>query len=683
MFKGERTLLRKLHRCLALSVLFCLAAVLPLHAAMDQPFAEDPHQIDAILGYRGVSISDAPERAREYDSLISSPTFDLVYRGSCSYSENFIDIHYLNEKDYYLETDFNIRSRLRFRFLNERLYHALDHLPYDTASEPEARPDAPPLVDYLDHNPGKDYHLQVDQTEVSLRYKLPDFPAHANIKYWRWEKKGTKQLRFVDEGCTSCHMQSRSLQIDQVTEEVTAGVDAHLGLIDLVFEQLVRTFRNKADTPVDSFEGAAPLLTSGVYQHDDSPDSRFTQSTLKAHTTLGGGFVANASVAVGQRESDASLTDVIYDTAKTDFRKLASDVTYIPSTKWTLNLRYRGLDLDQDNPSSVESTGTLHESFAVRDSLDIERNLYEASLSYRPSPLLTLKGKYHREDIHRSNTGEPVQPNGFANISDPYWELPEDETIQKMRMTVSSRLLPKNALKLQSWYEYQTSDSPAYATSIEVGHTLFLSAIYRHNPFWGGTISARFKNQKNNGYRSSLFDEENALVYVNRDRKQKQHNASIGLWLTPQEGLSFDLNYGYLSSCIEQDILYGQTPPSYAIQDQEEYQQRIHTLSAGVNWQISQPLSCRLEGYQIRSKAEFSPDFPTEVLPVGVATADDLEEISRVNLLQHGVKGRINWQINEEWRASLELSLDDYEDKESDQFDGTVETCVFNIARAW
>ena len=655
--------------------------------------SKDLQQIDASIGYRGTSTKDSGQRAKEYDSLQSSPTFNLLYRGGNENIETFLDFHFLNDNDYYMEANLNLRSKLRFNFFNERLYHNLDHFPYDAASESEAPPNGvflgETLVDYVDQDPSQDYHLRIDQTEAALRYKIPDYPAHVNLKYWRWEKKGIRQLGFLDESCTSCHMQSRNLQINMVTEEVTAGFDAHLGLIDLIFEQVVRTFDNRAATPVDFFEGN-DFLAAGDYQHDETPDSRFTQSTLKAHSTLGGGFVANASASVGKRENESSLDDVSPVDAKMDFTKLASDVTYIPSSKWTLNLRYRMLDLDQSNVPSIggagyqeyDSPGTT-QTFMVRNNIDIERNYYEASISYRPVTHLTLKGNYHREDIHRNNTNGPVQHDGSLNIQDPYWELPEDETIQKARLTVSSRLFARNALKLQGWYEYQTSDDPAYSISIEKGHTLFASATYRNNPLWGGAASFRYRDLKNNGFRASQFDEADNPVYFDQDRSQRQQNASLGFWLAPLKGLSFDTNYGYLKTHIEQDLLYGSSSPTYSIEDGTDFDQIVHTLSAGANWQISEQFGCRLEGYHIRSKAHYSPDFPTEILPPGIASADDLKEISQVDIHQYGIKTRFNWQFYGQWAASLELTLDDYDDQDSNLFDGTVETCMASLSTSW
>lgn len=679
-----------------MAVTFCIMAAGSALADMDDgalPESGALRQVEASVGYRAVSSTGLPNRAREYDSLESGPTFNLAYRGGGEHAESFLDIHFLNENDYYIETDLNLRSQLRFNLFNERIYHNLDHFPYDAGAFPEARPDAIFLgetqVDYLDHDPYRGYHLNIEQTEAALRYKIPDYPAHINMKYWRWEKTGRRQLRFVDESCTSCHMQSRSLQVDQVTEEVTAGVDAHLGLIDLIFEQVVRTFRNRAATPIDTFEGN-DLLAGGDYQHDHAPDARFTQSTLKAHSTLGGGFVASASASIGQRENESSLYDVFPVEAKTDFHKLAGDVTYIPYPKWTMNLRYRMLDLNQNSVSSISGAGYQEygnpgtsQTFAVRSNVDLERSFYEASLSYRPTQRLTIKGNYHREDVHRGNTNGPIQHDGAANIIDPYWELPENETIQKARLTVSSRLLAKNALKFQAWYEFQVSDDPAYSISIENGHTLFASATYRHNPLWGGSASFRLRDIENTGHAVSQFDASATSVYFGKDRDQRQQNASLGFWIIPLAGLSLDLNYGYLASRIEQDLLYGNQPPSFSIKNKADYAQTVHTFSAGATMQIREDLNCRLEGYHIRSSASFSPDFPAETLDLGEATADDLKEISRVDLRQNGIKGRLAWKITEQWEASLELTFDDYDDQNSDMFDGSVETCMTSVSRTW
>ena len=153
--------------------------------------------------------------------------------------------------------------------------------------------------------------MEVQQSSVAVRGKLPNYPAHVNLSYWRLNRQGQKQLRYVDESCGGCHKQSRSRTVDRVTEEFKGSVDAHLGPVDLIFEQLVRLFRNREDIPEDTFEPhyyrtASPALL----QHDEVPDARLLESTIKAHTSLAGGLNAAASFTYGTRKNQSDLTTV-------------------------------------------------------------------------------------------------------------------------------------------------------------------------------------------------------------------------------------------------------------------------------------------------------------------------------------------------------------------------------------
>ncbi len=666
--------------------------------------SKNTEKFETSIGYRSVSEHGTSARAREYDSLLSSPTFKLSYEGANESNNLNLDLNFINEDDFYFENDFNLKAGLRINILKERMFHNLDHIPYDQASEQEARPDGvfngTTRIDYFDQDPGTDYGIRIDQSEVSTRVKVPDYPAHINIKYWRWEKKGKKQLRYANDSCTSCHLQSRTQDIDRVTEEVTASIDAHLGFFDLSIEQVVRTFDDRASTSVDTFEENW-MLQAGDYEHDANPDSKFTQSTIKANSVVSGGFVADTSFSIGKRENDASYTDISVDSAETKFQKLASNVTYTPSSHWTMNFRYRLLDMDTDNSSYISADGLQYATFPpptyaptlvsrtssidVRDSIDITRDYYAASLAYRPSTQVTFKGDYRREDIHRSNTNGPI-PHDAITVDpveiDPYWELPEDEVLQKYRLSFSSRLLPKNALKLEAWYQYQTSDDPAYSISVESGHKGYASATYHSSPLWGGTMSIKMQDVKNTDAQYVQFDGSDTPVTFEQNRRQEGQNAALGLWLNARAGVRFDLNYGYLRSRIIQDLLFG-SEPDLTIEDEVEYRQSVHTLALGANWQMYKFLTCRVEGYHIRSEVTYSPNFPTESLTVGVASSEDLQEISKVDIRQNGLKGRVNWEIDEKWTAIMQATYDDYDDYGSDVFDGSVQTYTASISRVW
>jgi len=689
------------------------------------PVVEDRKVLEVSTGYRWVNKDDNPDRAAEYNFLEDSPTFNLVYKQDFGDRDVSLVGDFVNYNDYYVEGHFDYKALFRLNARSERMYHNLDHIPYQ--DDPEARdpaettlvnvfdisaPNNPvpaPDLDvtdafYSDHNPDTGYGRKITVDEIKLRGKLPTYPAHVNFSYWRMEKKGKQQLRFVDESCASaCHMQSRTRKIDRVTEEIQAGFDAHLGPVDIAFLQTLREFREKEDTPVDNFDFNT-LRYFGPpreLQHDETPDSKLTESTFTINLPPSGGFTSSASYTFGKRENESDLKTVTPVDPETDYQKLAADVTYTPGENWTFSFRYRMLDLDSDVPAMQTSDGVVSPanpfSFSgipVRESIDIDRNNYAAFVSYRPSHRLTLKAEFEREDIDRSDTGTG-QHNTFAGISNPNWDLPSNEEIDRFRLTFFSRLLEKSALKLNGWYEYTNIDNPAYGTSLSDNNELFLSASYKPSAIWGATGSIDIVRGDNNDRTAVQFD--SGTIPFDLDRDEERENLALGAWFVPSNIFSADLNYGLFHSKVDQDVLFGDEPdvsnPGSAtdytiLDDNTDYEQRVHTLSAGLNLRVMEQLNCRLEGYHIRSSSEFSAGFDPRVFEylsgdfVGEALAntDGLKEISKVNIRQNGIKARIRWGLSETLTAGFEYTFDDYEDRNSNAFDGTAQTFMTSLS---
>jgi hypothetical protein len=175
-------------------------------------------------------------------------------------------------------------------------------------------------------------------------------------------------------------------------------------------------------------------------------------------------------------------------------------------------------------------------------------------------------------------------------------------------------------------------------------------------------------------------------------RDKDQQNINLGTYVTPGDGLSFDLNYGYFHTEIDQGILVG--TGSYAIPDNSgDYEQTVNTVTLGMTWQMLEALSCRLEGHYSESEASFSPDFNIEgpypyniyagAPYLGTQSNSDLKEISELDIQQIGLRGRINWTIDEEWSCSMETTYDDYDDKNSNYYDGSVQTAMVSFSRSW
>ena len=124
-----------------------------------------------------------------------------------------------------------------------------------------------------------------------------------------------------------------------------------------------------------------------------------------------------------------------------------------------------------------------------------------------------------------------------------------------------------------------------------------------------------------------------------------------------------------LHSKIKQDTLNraGSEPYSF-VDDDSDFEQRVHTLSAGVNLRILENLNCRIEGYHIRSSAEFTPGISEDDAPLpSIANPDELKDISEVDIRQNGIKSRITWQFTRMFEP-IQYTYDDYDDQNSDVF---------------
>ena len=694
---------------LALSFL-TLPANFSLADTTDLLNLDDEQLVEVSAGYRFVDTDNNPNRAAEYSYLNDSPTFNLVIKKYETNRKFSLVGDYLGHKDFNFEGGLDTHL-FRLRLRSERMYHNLDHIPYST------RVDSPydtsilgeASVFYSDNDPGKDYGRQITINEVKLRGKLPNYPAHINLSYWRLEKKGDTQLRFVDEGngcgdARGCHMQSGTRKIDRVTEEITAGFDAHLGPADIAFLQTLREFREKTADQNDPFSFFALGRPAGDYDHDFAPDSKMVESTFKVNLPPSGGFVTAASYTIGKRENKSGGSDVRPVNTETDYQKLAADVTYTPGEKWTVNFRYRMLELDSDGPATQSSNVPLYSysSFGsqvpVRESIDIDRNNYSATVSYRPSRRLTLKGDYEREDTDRNNTGirQFLSFNVGAGFqSNPYWDVPSSETTDRFRLSFFSRHLERSALKFNGWYEHKNVDNPAYGNSLSSSDEFFFNASYKPSSIWGATGSIDILRGENDDRTYTQFqDPRFALneiqVPYNLDRDEERENLAVGLWFIPNSIVSADLNYGMLHSKIDQDTLYGygpadagfpDVPTDFSVLDQgSDFEQRVHTLSAGVNLRILENVNCRVEGYHIRSKSEFTPGLSEDDAPVpSIVNPGELKDISEVDIRQNGFKSRITWQFTRMLRAQFEYTYDDYDDQNSDVFDGSAQTFIASL----
>lgn len=681
-------------------LLLAPSAALATEAGAPAEAQEQAPQLSSWLavGYRAFSLQGDGRQPLKYSYLRSHPSLTGSIHGDPGKSHVTIDLGYFNQHDYQLEGDWDYAGLVRAKVRLDGLFHNLDHL---SAERPAASiPNFADVVTFKDWAPGAQYGIGTERSEVGLRVKTGNFPAHLNLNYWRYEQSGHRQLRFADENCTSCHLQSRSRGVNQVTEEITLGADAHLGPVDLGVEQLVREFRNRKAAPVDFF-GDALNRFAGDYQHDAIADAQLVQTTVKLHTSLAGGVVGGASASLGQRKNQGDLSDVQGVRAETDFRKLASDLSVSTSPRWSASFRYRMLDLDSSNSSSLTSAGAAFtdlNTFAkatrqpdpVRESMDFSRSTYSAGLSLRPLPLVIFKGDYQLEDVRRDQVGE-AQPELLLGVPvqvlNPLWQLPADEKIQTFRLSLLGRSRDRSKLRINSWYQWRTSDDPSYAASAEHSHEGFLGMTCTVTPKAGGSANLRLIRKENNQHEMVQVSGGNRQSF-GLDRRQDQENLSLGVYWGPVEGLMLTANYGLLQDHTQQDLLFGKDQLAL-VSRKADYEQQVQNLSLGGNWVLSKVFTLSGEVHQTRSEAEFSPEFFASGLvfsgvPLGIAVdSSGLKQLSKVSLRQFGWNLGGDWRYARAWSLGLRYGYEKFDDRTGHTFDGTVQTTLVSVARSW
>lgn len=695
-----------MNACRLLTALSLVVLLLSAHGALASDGTETAEtlqsapELDSWLaaGYRSFSLRGDGRQPLPYSYLRSHPSLTGSIHADPGKTHLTLDFGYFNPHDYQLQGDFDYTGLVRGKVRLEGLFHNLDYL---SAARPAASvPGHPePVVTFSDRSPGAQPGVAVDLSEVGLRVKTGNYPAHVNLNYWRLERSGHRQLRFVDENCNSCHLQSRSLGVDQVTEEITLGADAHLGPIDLGVVQLIREFRNRKNPPVDAF-GASFNRDAGDYEHDAAADARLVQTTVKLHTSLAGGVVGGASASLGQRKNQGDYRDVQGVAAETDFRKLAGDLTVTTSPRWSASFRYRMLDLDSSNSDALTSAGAAFTEFPslvkgvrapdpVRESLDFSRSSYSAGLSLRPWPLIIFKGDYQLVEVRRDQVGE-AQPEQLGGVPllvlNPLWQLPADEKIQTYRLSLLGRSRVRSQLRVNSWYQWRISDDPSYAAAAESSREGFLGMTCAISPKAGGSANMRLIRKENNQHELVQVSSSGRQSF-GLDRRQDQENISLGLYWGPVEGMLLTANYGFLRDHTKQDLLFGQDQLA-VVSRAAGYTQQVHSLSLGGSWQPAKAFTLRGEIHQTRSDAEFSPEFFASGLVFsgvpGIAVdSSGLKQLSEVSLRQFGWNLGGEWRYAHGWSLGLRYGYEKYDDRTGQTFDGRVQTTLVSVARSW
>lgn len=660
----------------------------PQEAVEPAPHPEGERQVEALeqkggwLGYSFVEKDGYGGRAMEYGLVRSSRSGGVFYRNLQQDSNLELEGNFLNQHDYHGDLLVDYRGDYRLHLRTESLYHNLDREILFSPAFRFGRTDAATLADYRSvQDAPQDYGIGVVQDWAEFRYRLHNYPMHLNLGYWSLVREGSRQQRFADtsfEGSPNTVYAERR-DVEQHIREGRLGVDAHLGPVDVIYDFRARFFKDKNPVPVAEYvdrnnvQGQAERV-GGLHQHNEDPDSRFLSHTVKLHTSLTGGVVATASYSVERRENLSRLTDTTgFKHAKVHLQNGAGDLVYTPSKEYSLALKYRRQELDHDN-HTLTSNNFVDQVQTLRPSMDITRDIFSATLSYRPARELSLTGEYRGRFTHRDNVSDLPSP--------ATWALPEHS--ETHTGTLSAYWRPVRGARTSASYGYATTENPSYGASAQKRHEGKLFAGYTRNNSWGATANAVVRREWNDEVERSLVDFPltplSYTAYPLTSRERRSENSNLGVWWAPLPGLTLGANYVYLHTHVDQAVLF--TGVAAGSEAASEFTSRSHVYGVNATYTVTEALDLSLALQQVKSRSDFTPEAVTFSAS---ADTSGIREITRQKTFITSVSARGEYRFTPAISSIVEYSLRDYDEKnpEFNSGNGTVHAVVASVAAKW
>ncbi|UFS69245.1 hypothetical protein LPW11_15235 [Geomonas sp. RF6] len=662
-------------------------------AVGEERHVETLEQKGGSIGYRSVFREDNPSRALPYSYLHSSAAGTLFYRRLEADSNIEVEGAFLNRNDYNGDLLLDYRGDYRLHLRTESLYHNLDR---ELLFTPDFILDSndPTTGNRARYHANQDaeqgYGISVTQDLAQFRYRLHNFPLHANFGYWRLIREGTIQQRFADtsfEGTGGAlasgaenNVFAEARAVDQRTEEGSVSLDSHLGPVDLIYAFKVRQFEDREPIPTHDYlsrtgtDGMTVDRFGGVQEHNENPDSRLYSHTVKAHTSLAGGLAATGSYTFERRENLSRLTDTAgVKHATVDVQGGAGDVTYTPCKEFTLSVKYRHQELDHDGPAAL-SNSFFTTSQPLRPGVDTVKDQVTALLSYRLSRTATVNGEYRGDFLSR----EQVAPTPSAL----YFALPEHSNTQ--RGTLSFIYRPKRGARLNARYSYSTTDHPSYGASFAERHEGELLASYTSGSRWGATAGVRERRDSNDEVQRFLlnypFDPISYSTAPPISRSRESRSANLAVWVAPLARTTVSAHYSYLENSVDQGVFFtgiGSGSEAFA-----NYFNRAHVYALNGTYGASETLDLQLMLQQVRSHAAFRPQI---VAFSATSDTSGVRELTEQETTISTLSARAEKRFTERLSGSLEYSLNDYHEGTPpySTYNGTVHAVAAYLSARW
>lgn len=601
-------------------------------------------------GYRFVSPDGQSARANPYGVNRSGATAELSAGLLGADLKLMVDGLFLHADDYQSSLDLDYSGIVRGSLESRSMFHNLARRGLFAGFTSTAGPGA----SYLAQPSGDPTALGVASRldRVDTRIRFGHSPAHLSLGYWRFTQTGYDQLIVADFERTNVAAPPNifydvTRRIDQVTQEGRVGLDASLGPLNLAYSFRIRDFANNAPAVTGPFGFAVAVPA----------ESRVTAHTVKLYSNLSGGLTAAAAYSLTQRENTSQRSDqTLSGQPKDTIQQIAGDLAYTPFKELTLVLKYRHRSIERETPTSLSSiySGTS----AVRPAADTTRDTVVLAASWRPDPLLTLRGEYRAELLSRDNVAVPMTAASATQL------VTADESLLHTG-TLSLLWRPLRAARINASYSYATNSRPASLYDFSERHAAHLLIDWNQGGRWGGTTHYRATADSNPVTSSTAWFATNTLV-TPRDGLNQSAGASI--WFSPLQRLVLTATYGCVAIDASQAMLLGGGTSSLA----SRYSSLGHLYGLDAVYAATDRLDLSASLQQVRSRATFQ-------LP---AASPDIGSFNRLDATETAAATRIDWRFSRHLGASLDYRFSAYR-SDDPQYNGDLHSTTVSLTARW
>ena len=603
------------------------------------------------LGYRFVDL-DGSSRVFEYEYLENSVTFGGELRLFNFPHRFYLDVDYVNKKDYYGEMRYAYGDLVLFRWLNNSFYHNLDNIRLYDFGTLSPEPDA------ITRDPGREYGVGSRENKFELMVKAPNFPLHVYFDGFFLAKKGDRQQRFLGGSGFYNDMQriSEGRSVDYLTSIYKIGLNSHLGLVEMDFAHTEKRFDvDNNPVMVENYTPSGFRPVDGKFAHNLTPETEGSGNILKIHSSYTGQWVAAATIMHNERENN-------YSGAESEVVVGTGSVTWNPLTSLTLGLRYTHRDRDNESPATVTVTEIdppdWSNTYAVRQPISSKTDTLHLTGRYKPVKGLTFRAKYVFQNIDRTNAG--------------LWNLTDSTIKNTITLAADSRLHSKVLFNIK--YAYQNISDPAYNTDPEHSHTGRIGLTWLVNPKFNMLFSYDLNHQERDNLN---FLTTNEAWY----RESDTNNLLVMGTYQMSKKFTFNASYSYLQYEVVQDLVYNDLGGIPQVDRNVPMDQKAHVLTVGLHYYLSDALYLLGEVTSTRSEGGFSPSSDDLLEPVSIASFSQMEQ--RYLLLHLGAEYKLSDSLNLDFDyrfADLEDALDNIYD---DVDDGEAHILMLSATKKW